>query len=138
MSTKRNRGYTSARILAMCILTTALAACGGGGSGGAASGSPIAPGSGSGTGNAVATGAYSLSWTPVNDSRVTGYKIYYSTAPFSASATVKTISVGQVASYTFEPSAENIASGTTVYLAIAAVGNGLSSPLSPEVPVTIH
>lgn len=134
------------------ILTAALAlgfllsACGGQtpGANGATSltaGTPSIGGSGGSTGGAggssnPATGQYLLSWDPVSDSRVTGYKLYYSSAPFSSTQQPNTVDVGTTTTYQFTPS--GVSTGTTMYFAVAATGSGLESPLSSAVSVVIQ
>jgi uncharacterized repeat protein (TIGR02543 family) len=81
---------------------------------------------------------YQVSWDAVVDSRVTGYKLYYSTTPFSRGGTPQTVNVGNTTSYTFSPATAGITVGTTVYFGIAAVGSGIESPMSSAVSTVIQ
>ena len=81
---------------------------------------------------------YSVSWQEIVDSRLTGYKLYYSTAPFSSGSNIKTVTLGTDTSYSFSPGSSGITKGSTVYLAVAAIGTGLESPLSDTTTVTVQ
>jgi uncharacterized repeat protein (TIGR02543 family) len=81
---------------------------------------------------------YQVSWDAVVDSRVTGYKLYYSTTPFSSGGTLQTVNVGNTTSYTFSPATAGVSVGTTVYFGIAAVGSGIESPMSNTVSVAVQ
>lgn len=80
---------------------------------------------------------YQISWDPVVDSRVTGYKVYYSTAPLTGPPTATTVSVGNVTSYTLNVTAAGIITGSTLYVAVTSVGNGIESGLSQTVSVVV-
>ena len=81
----------------------------------------------------VSSSTYILSWDAVNNSNVTGYKIYYATAPFSSGPQVHSIDVGPLTSYEVTASSLGVSTGTTVYFAVTAVGTGAESPLSTTV-----
>ena len=86
---------------------------------------------------APALHTYLVTWDPVVDPLVTGYKLYYSLTPFSSGPAVGAIAVTGT-SYVFDPTAVGISAGRTVYMGIAAVGNGLESPLSDPASVVIQ
>ncbi len=81
----------------------------------------------------VSGSTYILSWDAVTDTNVTGYKIYYATAPFGSSPQVHSVDVGPLTSYEFTASTLGVSTGTTVYFAVTAVGAGAESPLSMTV-----
>lgn len=146
MNGQRRTLPRSAKILGAALLSTLLAtlvACGGGGSdtttsagtggsSGSNSGSPSSSPSSS-----LATGTYLVSWQPVNDPEVTGYKVYYSTTPFG-SGTVSTVTVGSTPSYTFKPGSAGIAAGSTVYVAVAAISATMESALSDQATIVVQ
>jgi len=86
---------------------------------------------------ATAAATYTLSWDAVVDARVTGYKLYYSTTPFTGGGSPNAVSVGNVTSYVFDPQTAGISPGATVYFAVAATGNGTESALSNAVNALI-
>lgn len=114
-----------------------LSACG---DGGGYSGSSSSPGSGGGGGGGgggtPASGSLTLSWDAVGDPRVTGYKIYYSAAPFSSTTNTHAVSVGDVTNYTLSPN--GFTAGSTLYIGVAAVGSGMESPMSDVVAVVLE
>lgn len=118
------------------ILGVFLTACGGGGTSGSTN--ATASGAGTSTGGTVATGIYTLSWDQVADPSVTGYKIYYANGPFVSGAQVHTIDIGTPSTYQVNASALGLSAGTTVYFAVAAVSNGMESPLSDPVSVVLQ
>jgi hypothetical protein len=81
---------------------------------------------------AVPVNTYSLTWDPVVDPRVTGYRLYYSSTPLTSVAAATAIDVA-TATYVFNPAAAGIARGATIYFAVASLGGGLESPLSTPV-----
>lgn len=81
---------------------------------------------------------YQVAWDAVSDSRVTGYRVYYSTSPLSGVSAALSINVGNVTSYTFNPSVAGLAVGTTVYFGVTALGNGIESSLSDTVSVVLQ
>lgn len=136
MMTFRTAGHT--RFLLLVILSIFIAACGGGGDTGTTNSTTTNSGTGTsgggGTGGGIlATGSYILSWDQVVDPNVTGYKLYYATSPYSSGAKIYTIDVGAPTTYQFTPSTLGLTAGTTVYFSVAAVGNGMESPLSDPV-----
>jgi hypothetical protein len=80
----------------------------------------------------VPVNTYSLTWDPVVDPRVTGYRLYYSSTPLTSVAAATAIDVA-TATYVFNPAAAGIARGATIYFAVASLGGGLESPLSTPV-----
>ncbi len=87
----------------------------------------------------VAPTNYAFTWTGVADARVTGYRVYWSTAPFSSGTAPTTVDVGNVTSFPFtRVTLGNLASGTTVYMSVAALGSGLESPLTSPVSTAIN
>jgi List-Bact-rpt repeat protein len=82
--------------------------------------------------------SYQLTWNAVTDPRVTGYKLYFSTAPLGGGVAPTIVDVGNNTTYTFDPTAAGILSGATVYFGVTAIGGGLESPLSNVVNVLIQ
>ena len=139
MMTFRTTGRTL--FLLPIILSIFITACGGGGNTGSTNTATTSPSTGTGGsgGGTLATGTYILSWDQVADPNVTGYKLYYAIAPYSSGAKIYTIDVGSPNTYQFKPSTLGLTAGTTVYLSVAAVGNGMESPLSdPVVSVALQ
>jgi uncharacterized repeat protein (TIGR02543 family) len=83
--------------------------------------------------NGASNSTYIISWDQVTDPNVTGYKLYYATAPFSSGPQVRSIDVGSATTYEVTASALGVSAGTTVYFSVAAVGGGMESPLSSPV-----
>jgi uncharacterized repeat protein (TIGR02543 family) len=81
---------------------------------------------------------YVLSWDAVVDPNVTGYKIYYATAPFNSNPQVRSIDAGQQTSYEFTSATLGVPAGSTVYFAVTAVGNNAESALSTPVSGTLQ
>src|SRR5436190_12396118 len=81
---------------------------------------------------------YQLSWNPVTDPRVTGYKLYYSTSPLGGGATPASVNVGNNTTTTFDPATVGIPTGATVFFGVTAVASGLESPLSNTVSAVIQ
>ena len=88
------------------------------------------------TGITVTSGVYTLSWSAVADKRVTGYRVYWAAAPFSTGVAAQTIPVTGTA-LTFSAASLQVAPGTTVYMAVSALGNGIQSPLSSIASATL-
>lgn len=88
----------------------------------------------------MATGpiVYQISWDPVTDARVTGYKIYYSTAPLTGAPAPVTIDVGNVTTYSFNATTAGVAVGSTLYVAVTSVGDGIESELSETVTTLVQ
>lgn len=117
-----------------------LTACGGGGSGGGAGGTtslssntppPSSP-------LATATATYALSWTAASDPNVTGYRVYYSTAPLSSGGSPGHIDTSNTA-IDFKPAAYGIAAGVTLHVAVSSTGTGgLESPVSGETSIVVE
>jgi len=133
----QERKTTLRSVAVLFTLSLLLSACGGGADSGT-SNSPAAPSLGGG-GGVLASGTYMMAWDAVSDPRVTGYKIYYSSAPFTSMVQPQTITVGNTTSYQLAPGALGISAGTTVYLAVAATGaSGMESPLTDTVSITTN
>jgi len=89
----------------------------------------------------TATGpiVYQVSWDPVADARVTGYKLYYSTSPLTVtSAPITIINVGNVTSYSLNATNAGIPIGSTLYVAVTSVGDGLESEYSETVSTVVQ
>ncbi len=116
----------------------ALAACGGGG-GGTDTTAPSSGTSAAGGTTALATATYTLSWNAVSDPNVTGYRIYYNTAPLSSGG-AKHVDVGlSSTTVDFAPGSYGIASGATLYAAVSSTGaGGVESPISSQVSVAVQ
>lgn len=130
------------QFLLTLILSICISACGGGGNASPANttaAGPITAGPITGTsGGTVATASYVLTWDQVVDPSVTGYKIYWAAGPFNSNVQIHTIDVGAPTSYQFTPSTLGLSVGTTIYVSVAAVGNGVESPLSNQVSVVLQ
>lgn len=132
-----HKSFPSARLsFAFALAATLLVSACSGGSGGSAtpSSSEVSGGGGSGS----ASGRYQLVWDAVSDAAVAGYRLYYSTSPLSDGASAASVDVGNVTNYTFNPSAAGLAAGARVYFAVAALGNGIESPMSGAVSVVLQ
>jgi len=135
LKTNISRGMEILMLLAVLGLT----ACGGGGgSGSTGSTSPSSTTSGSG-GSTTATSIYTLSWDAVTGTTtVTGYRVYYGTAPLANQPPLGMIDT-TVTSVDFSPGQYKIAAGTTLYMAVSALGtNGVESPVSQTVSVVVQ
>jgi hypothetical protein len=113
------------------LLLLAISACGGGGFDGGSGATNVV------TATASSDGTYLVSWEPVADSRVTGYKLYYATTPLDAGV-AHVLDVGGMTSYTFNAVAAGIAAGTTLYFAVTSVGSGMESVMSDPVNVVVQ
>jgi hypothetical protein len=86
----------------------------------------------------VATGVYVLSWDAITDPAVTGYRAYYAITPLSNGNILGTVDTTST-SLEFIPADHGLVAGTTVYMAVSALGaNSLESPVSNQVSVTIQ
>ena len=127
----------------MLVAALSLTACGGGGgAGGSGSTSPSSTTSGGtgsgGGGGTVATSTYTLSWDAVTGANVTGYRVYYGTAPLTSQSPLGTVDT-TVTSVDFSPGQYKIATGTTLYMAVSSLGaNGVESPVSQTVSVVVQ
>lgn len=129
----------------MLVAALSLTACGGGGGGNSGGTSPnsttsVGTGSGGGGGGTVATSTYTLSWDAVTGAAtsVTGYRVYYGTAPLTSQSPIGTIDT-TVTSVDFSPGQYKIAAGTTLYMAVSSLGaNGVESPVSQTVSVVVQ
>ncbi len=89
----------------------------------------------------TATGpiVYQVSWDPVVDARVTGYKVYYSTSPLTVtSAPITIINVGNVTNYSLNATNAGIPVGSTLYVAVTSVGDGVESEYSETVSTVVQ
>ena len=126
--------------IVMLIAALSLTACGGGG--GSTSTSPSSTtagstGSGGGNGGGTASSTYAHSWDAVTGAAttVTGYRVYYGTAPFTSQPPLGTVDT-TVTSVDFSPAQYKIAAGTTLYMAVSTLGtNGVESPVSQTVSI---
>lgn len=134
----KRRVATRTKSIALALpifISFLLAACGGGTSASGGSGSSNSVNAGSS--GIPATGTLTLTWDPVSGAPITGYKLYFSTAPFSSMTPPNTVDVGLDTSYRFVPNGLTV--GTTVYFAIAAVDSSNSeSPLSNAVSIALQ
>jgi len=131
----------------MLVAALSLTACGGGGGGGGSSStspsSTTSGGTGSGGGGGggtPATSTYTLSWDAVTGTAttVTGYRVYYGTAPLTSQSPLGTVDT-TVTSVDFSPGQYKIAAGTTLYMAVSSLGtNGVESPISQTVSVVVQ
>lgn len=121
-----------------------LAGCGGGSQSASSSGSGSATATASAVngcsgGTALSAGSYVVSWDAVSDARVTGYRIYYSCAPFSSPDTIYSVDVpgATTTTYTLKPAGMYV--GTTLYVAVAARGDGDNeSPMSEPQSIVLQ
>lgn len=141
----QNRNISHGLAIMMFIAAFTLAACGGSG-GGASSGTTASStttggtGSGGGSGAGTATSTYTLSWDAVTGAAtsVTGYRVYYGTAPFASQSPRGKIDT-TATSMDFAPANYNIAAGSTLYMAVTTIGvNGAESPASKTVSITVQ
>lgn len=129
----------------MLVAVLSLTACGGGGGGSSGGTSPSSTTSGGtvsggGGGGTVATSTYTLSWDAVTGAAtaVTGYRVYYGTAPLTSQSPLGAIDT-TVTSVDFSPGQYKIAAGTTLYMAVSSLGtNGVESPVSQTVSVVVQ
>ena len=116
------------------IAVLVLTACGGGGSDTGTATSTV------GVGGPTPTATYTISWDPVTSSSttVTGYRVYYGTASLSSGSMMGTIDT-TTTSLDFVPGQHQIAAGQTLYMAVSALGsNGIESPASNTVSITVQ
>ncbi len=91
------------------------------------------------TSGGTPTATYLVSWQAVSDSRVTGYRVYYSLLPFGSGGVPVSLDLaGTGTSYIFNPALAGLTRGVTVYFAISAIGSGLESPLSDPSTITVE
>lgn len=81
---------------------------------------------------------YQISWDPVVDSRVTGYRLYYSTAPLTGGTTPVSVNVGNVTTYAFNATNAGIPVGSMLYVAVTSVGDGVESAYSETVSTVVQ
>lgn len=127
-------------IIGLVFLTTACGggAAGGGGDTNAALTDDASNGSSGSGGGSVATGVYVLSWDAVADLNVTGYRAYYAVTPLSNGKILGAVDTA-LTSLEFTPADYDVAAGTTLYVAVSALGaNGLESPVSDQVSIVVQ
>jgi len=131
------RGLELMTLMALLALT----ACGGGGGSTDSTGTTTtltSSGGGGGGGGSTATGTYVLSWDAVSGSSVTGYRVYYGTAPLSSKSPLGTVDTN-LTSLEFSPGQYKIAAGTTLYMAVSTLGaNGIESPISQTASIVVQ
>ena len=81
---------------------------------------------------------FQISWDAVADSRVTGYKVYYSSAPLTGGPAPTAINVGNVTNYAFDATAAGLTVGSTLYIAVTSVGDGIESDYSETVSTIVQ
>lgn len=117
--------------LLVIVLPLAISACGGSASSNGSNATTVV------TATAPLPGGYLVSWTPVPDSRVTGYKLYYSTTPLDHGG-AQSVFVGAMTNYSFNPFTVGITAGATVYFAVSALGSGAESAMSLPVSIVVQ
>ncbi len=81
---------------------------------------------------------YSVSWSPVNDSDLAGYKVYYGTTTPLTKVNSTSVNLGNVTSWTLNPTNMGFNPCDKVQVAISSVGNTKSeSNLSQAGTITI-
>lgn len=137
--------YTAVRVV-LSLLVLLAASCGqqdlkpgegggttgsSGGSGGSGGGTPPPP---------VASGIYTIAWDTVGDPSVTGYRIYYGTAPINTGPKPNVVDVdSSTTSLDIDSSALGISAGTTIYVVVSSTGaSGLESPVSPQTSILVQ
>ena len=69
------------------------------------------------------TSTYSVSWSPVNDADLSGYKVYYGTTNPLTKANSTSVTLGNVTSWVLNPSNLALKPCDNVQIAISSVGN---------------
>lgn len=138
---QKTKIYSGLEVLVL-IAALGLSACGGGGGSDSTGTSPSSTttGGGGGGGGTPATSTYTLSWDAVTGTAtsVIGYRVYYGTAPLSSRSPLGTFDT-TVTSVDFSPGQYNIAAGTTLYMAVSALGtNGVESPVSQTASIAVQ
>ena len=93
------------------------------------------------TGGAISSATYAISWDAVSDLNVTGYKVYFNTAPIGSPGKSGQVPVAGSAttSVNFLPGTQGILVGETLFVAISSTGAGSAeSQLSSAVTVTVQ
>ncbi|WP_169923984.1 Ig-like domain-containing protein [Sulfurifustis variabilis] len=86
----------------------------------------------------LATASYRASWNAVPDPTVTGYRLYYATAPLGSGQPLGTLDT-TATSLVFVPGNHGLMAGATLYLAVTSLGeNGAESPLSEQVSILLE
>ena len=131
--------------LAVSSFVLVLTACGSGGLG--TNATTTAPGSPTPTPTptptpppVTSTATYTLSWAAPSDPNITGYRVYYSTAPLNSGGSPGRIDVNSsTTAIDFKPSTYGIASGATLHVAVSSTGTGaLESPVSAEASIVVE
>ncbi len=126
---------------AVSAMVLLLTACGGGtsddSSGQPTSSSGGSSSGGSGGGAALATGTYDISWDAVADAAVTGYRVYFDSAPLGSGRTPLHVDVSGP-TVALSPGAYGVRVGDTLYVAVASRGSGgAESPVSSQVSIAV-
>lgn len=93
------------------------------------------------TGGTISGATYAISWNAVVDPNVTGYKVYFNTAPIGSPGKSGQVPVSgsTTTSVNFLPGTRGILVGETLFVAITSTGAGSAeSPLSAAVSVTVQ
>lgn len=126
--------------IVMLVAVLTLSACGGGTGSNAGTTTSTASTNGgtTSTSGGTTTATYIFSWDTVSAPSVTGYRIYYGTAPLTNQSPLGTIDT-TVTSIEFSPAQHQIAVGTELYMAVSALGtNGAESPVSKTVSIVVQ
>jgi hypothetical protein len=93
------------------------------------------------TGGTLSNATYAISWDPLVDPKVTGYKVYFNTAPIGNPGKSGQLSVPghSSTSVIFQPGTQGILVGESLFVAISSTGAGSAeSTLSSAVSVTVQ
>jgi hypothetical protein len=93
------------------------------------------------TGGTLSSATYAISWDPLVDPKVTGYKVYFNTAPIGNPGKSGQLSVPghSSTSVIFQPGTQGILVGESLFVAISSTGAGSAeSTLSSAVSVTVQ
>jgi len=93
------------------------------------------------TGGTLSNATYAISWDPLVDPKVTGYKVYFNTAPIGNPGKSGQLSVPghSSTSVIFLPGTQGILVGESLFVAISSTGAGSAeSTLSSAVSVTVQ
>lgn len=86
----------------------------------------------------AAAGTYAISWDPVSDPAVIGFRVYYSRTSIASAASFFDVGAGST-SADFAPGSNGFLAGDTLHMAVATRGaNGAVSDLSLEVTAVLQ
>jgi hypothetical protein len=91
------------------------------------------------TGGGLPSATYTISWSQVFDTNVTGYRIYFSNKAIGTGV-VRSVNVASATttSVDVQPSANGIPVGQTLFVVVSSTGaSGLESPISSPVSVVV-